>query len=317
MKRVFLILVQVLFVVSLFFAVSCSKENGEEKPSPDLTLELLPSSLAFKAIGGAPQTVLITTNASSWTYSCEDSWITITITDNQLDITVEDNELGENTTRSAMVTVIAGDKNNLDKAKTESLIITQSGETEGPYSIGSIYYETGVAGIVYKVSANGLNGMIASLTETQTCWGPHENIVTGAIDLDDGMINMNAIKDIPDWESNYLAFKWCDDFNKADITGWYLPAKNELADIYAGFSGLSSFPGEEEDAPTKYAEARDQFNATLVQYGGMAMSTDSYWSSSQFNMFISHAWRLNFHNGYSSGYSNFAVTEGVRAVRAF
>lgn len=39
---------------------------------------------------------------------------------------------------------------------------------------------------------------------------------------------MNVIKKIPYWEDSYPAFLLCEQLNTNGVTGWYLPAINEV-----------------------------------------------------------------------------------------
>ena len=61
----------------------------------------------------------------------------------------------------------------------------------------------------------------------------------GATDMDNGMVNRNTIKNNFDI-NNYPAFKWCDDKNKDGVTGWYLPAVNELIAINKAYEILNA-----------------------------------------------------------------------------
>jgi len=296
---------QILCLTAILFLTACGKDNSGGEPSPTTTLELSSSTLTFPFAGGV-QTITVTTDAADWTYSGGNSWITPAKNNNLLTVEVlPNNSLG---TRKATVTIIAA-----NNAKTEYLTITQSGETSGPYSIGSIYHENGVVGVVYKVNAAGMQGMIVSLKDTICRWSTR-NVVTGATNRDNGLDNMGVIKRINNWAGDYPVFKWCDDLNKGGVTGWYLPAQNELADLYAGFCGLSSYPGFENDAPTRYKEARAQFNVILERYGGMAMTTAWHWSSSENDG--STVWSQGFYHGYQ-GEASKSTSHRVRAVRAF
>lgn len=42
---------------------------------------------------------------------------------------------------------------------------------------------------------------------------------------------MNVIKMIPYWEDSYQLFLLCEQLNTNGVTGWYLPAINELASL--------------------------------------------------------------------------------------
>jgi hypothetical protein len=105
--------------------------------------------------------------------------------------------------------------------------------------------------------------------------------------------------------------------------GWYFPAINELGALYAGFCGLSVYPGYEADASMYYREARDRFNATLSGNGGTPISEhfSLYWSSTEYDS--DWAWHQNFGAGgqyysYSYDFNTYKQdTRRVRAIRAF
>ena len=105
------------------------------------------------------------------------------------------------------------------------------GDTPREYVVGDLYDADGVKGIVFEVS--GKHGKIISLEEKECYWSSRPDVQTRAWDEDDGMANMRKIKAIPNWRSEYQAFAWCDDMNTNGVTGWYLPAANELASLHA------------------------------------------------------------------------------------
>ena len=132
--------------------------------------------------------------------------------------------------------------------------------------------------------------MIVSTTETYCAWST-EQVVTYCSDLSDGMANMNTIKYVRDWESKYPAFKWCNDFNTRGISGWYLPAKNELNDIYTN---------------------KNAVNTTFAQYACVQL-TDWYWSSYEYSN--NYAWVLHFYGYHDYNWKD--VSHRVRAVQSF
>ena len=101
--------------------------------------------------------------------------------------------------------------------------------TQGPYKVGDYYNENGKEGVVFWVDASGFNGKIVSLTESKTKlnWTSddiEQKRLIGADDKENGANNMAKVRQIPDWQSKYPAFKWCTDLGE----GWYLPAIEEL-----------------------------------------------------------------------------------------
>ena len=154
-------------------------------------------------------------------------------------------------------------------------------------------------GIVIEVSDEDVATKIVSLTETAAEWST-EYVVTKATSTTDGKANMTAIQSIEGWETKYPAFKWCDDYtDDSGNSEWYLPAKNELNQLY---------------------EVKDYVNATIdkiIEGDGTAtkLGTGIYWSSSQDNS--NHAWSQSFFDGYQYSYTLKSTTRSVRAVRAF
>lgn len=62
-----------------------------------------------------------------------------------------------------------------------------------------------------------------------------QSIVTGATSTDNGAENTSKIHNIPNWETLYPAFKVIEDLNTEGVSGWYMPAINELT-IFGGWS---------------------------------------------------------------------------------
>lgn len=95
--------------------------------------------------------------------------------------------------------------------------------TQSKYAVGDEYSENGVTGTV--VLMNDEQRLIAKNVGSAE-WST-ENVETGANDRQNGIKNMEIIKQIPDWETLYPAFALCDELNKNGVTGWYLPAVEE------------------------------------------------------------------------------------------
>lgn len=237
-------------------------------PFEPTKLEVSPDSLLFTREGGN-LTVAVSTDADSWDYTnpmnpTVFSWFKISQEGNQLKVSVEENESVD--VRNALFFISANEKSKIIKIIQEG----DGRQTQAPYKIGDFYNENGVVGMVYKITDSGMHGMITSLKNTSTVWAV-SGTLTNALDQNDGMNNMNIIKQLTDWESRYPAFKWCDDLNRNGVSGWYLPSINELKELYAGFCGLDEYPGYETDASVRYGEARYNFEATLRKKGGYGM----------------------------------------------
>ena len=164
--------------------------------------------------------------------------------------------------------------------------------TGGPYKVGD-YYNDGIKeGIVFEVYDGGWHGKIVSVDESYEQWAVdavREN-ATHATSKGGGMGNMNKIKRLPNWKSNYPAFAWCASLGE----GWYLPAIDELMLIYQNKSII---------------------NRRLNEKGYGEIVDACYWSSTE-DADESCAWYVPVY--YGSTYSNSKLyNRYVRAVSAF
>ncbi|MDR2042167.1 MAG: hypothetical protein LBP98_07620 [Tannerella sp.] len=295
-------------------------------PFEPTTLTLSQESLSFSVKpGDTGEKVEVTTDAAHWTYTCLEPWIKVSANGQQLSVFVEENRsiVG----RHGEVLVSANER-------TKRIVVTQDSirQTSAPYSVGDIYFEKGVRGVVYKVSDAGWQGMIVSLDEGRCQWGQsvEDAAEVDCVDLSNGMNNMETVQKKTQWEERYPAFKWCNDLNTGGITGWYLPAMNELKELYAAYNGMPEY-AVEDDAKTLHGEAREKFNETLTQNGGVIL-TDTmryagaatydyplYWSSTKMDLrednetlFPAH---LDFIQGQTGTWKE--TLPRVRAVRPF
>lgn len=97
---------------------------------------------------------------------------------------------------------------------------------QSKYAVKDSYDEDGLIGTVGYIGVDGTRYIYQEVSD-QSAWST-QSIVTGANSYTDGMSNMNVIKRIPTWETLYPAFALCDALNADGITGWYLPAVEEL-----------------------------------------------------------------------------------------
>ncbi|MDR1864015.1 MAG: DUF1566 domain-containing protein [Bacteroidales bacterium] len=286
-------------------------------PFEPTTLKLSAPHLYFPTGENSPQTVEITTDAASWSwtwnlYGGSWDWVNVTRNNNTLSVSVTEPNKSIYP-REMSIVITAGEK-------TAFFSVIQAGvaSTSAPYAVGDIYKENDVTGIVYKVTGNGSHGMIVSLDETASVWTTSTNNVSyGCIDENNGMNNMDSIKKQASWEGRFPAFKWCNDKNTGTVSGWYLPSINELGELYAAFCGIAAYPGQESDAPVVYRTARDKFNSTLEQNAGTKISEGWYWSSTDFYSGYYDLVRIqNFSDGLQN-YDYRTNNKMVRAVRAF
>ncbi|MDR0968938.1 MAG: hypothetical protein LBM67_00155 [Lentimicrobiaceae bacterium] len=228
-------------------------------------------ALNFPA-NGVTETVIVTTDATEWSYTCSDTWIQADQQGNRLSVTLAaSNFILE---QIGSITVRAN-----EQTKTITVKQPQGITTEPPYNIGDIYAQDGVVGVVYQVSNGGYSGMIVSLNEMEGYF--------------------------------FQAQEWCLGFASS---GWYMPSIGDLEALYAGFCGLSEYPGEQQNASVIYKAARDRFNATLSGNGGTPITEDWYWSSTEYSNY-SH-WGQSFSSGEQDSYYD-DYDNRCRCVRNF
>lgn len=173
------------------------------------------------------------------------------------------------------------------KNKTEDIIEC------GSYKVGDYYNDGTKEGIVFVVYDGGYHGKIVSLDEGKEKWAEYAvwQNATHATSDGGGMGNMNKIKKLPNWKSNYPAFAWCASLGE----GWYLPAVDELKLIYQNKSII---------------------NRRLNERGYGEFADYCYWSSTEGVDYSDCAW-----NVYMDGGLTFSVNKDndrcVRAVSAF
>ena len=157
------------------------------------------------------------------------------------------------------------------------------------YYVGKLVTVDGVQGIVYQTSPCV---QIVTVKETTAIWCEFVDYEkTGATDADDGAKNMAVLKALG--LNKYPAAKWCADLGE----GWYLPAKNELVDIY---------------------DKKEWINDILLSNGFDELgpkegnSAGSVWSSTEYSSH--YAYRMYFSNSFMGNYDK-QYKCGVRAVR--
>lgn len=208
--------------------------------------------------------------------------------------------------------------------------------------IGYYYYSDGTwaaeldplkvpLGIIFYVNPDGKGGKMLNAEEGDAIWGVLGE--SGAGDEYDGAANTELIMSREEYRYRYPVVAWVADLRTAAVS-WYLPAKYELQQIYAGASGLQWMEsGADEffgqvDAwgvgmsvlkEEKYRAARDEFNRKIgLIPGGTGIEFDrgnAYWSSTEENE--NDVWLLALANGImnisgkDSGYGR------IRAIAVF
>ena len=178
--------------------------------------------------------------------------------------------------------------------KKEAAAVAAPPVEEG-YKIGDYYNDGTKEGIIFSLSKDKKRGKILSLNESTAKWASRavSKRETDATSDKNGMTNLNEIKNMSNWESNYPAFAWCASLGE----GWYLPASDELGLI---------------------CDNRDAINKTLNDKGYDAL-TGWYWSSTEMDNAYSWGYQLSKEewSNIGSGYNEKHVNCSVRAVAAF
>ena len=173
------------------------------------------------------------------------------------------------------------------------------------YDVGSFYEKDGVIGIVYKVDTTGLKGMIVSLDEITNCIWSNTTGSTKAGDYDDGKKNLAAIIEYGDI-ANFPGFNWCEKKNKDGISGWYLPAIEELWELGTVYNQLKD--------SLKSLKDRGITGATEFVDG------EQYWSSTEVNDQVSgypNAYYVRLSNPVKNSSFSKQTALRARAIRAF
>lgn len=181
------------------------------------TFEVSNSKIGFDKSANY-RTINISTPVSNWEAESSASWCTFSKNGNQITIRVTAAEED----RTAVVSF---------KDFDAKITVHQS-----KYAVGENYNENGIEGTVGYI---GDEERFIYKELENAAWST-ENVRTGADNKDDGEYNMNVIKKIPNWEDFYPAFYLCEQLNTNGVSGWYLPAINEVEVIPRDFSSCWS-----------------------------------------------------------------------------
>lgn len=180
---------------------------------------------------------VLTLPAAGLDVSSDAAWCTTYVKDNQLFVSLD-----ETTEDRSAVLRIAG--------RAETITVIQS-----KYDEGDVYDEGGVKGTVVKME--GAVRVVRSAKLGEATYST-ENKFAGALASSDGRLNMAKIKQMPDWQRRYPAFALCDALNTGGVSGWYLPALDEVWNL-SGDMWLST------EASNKYA-----FSCEKESFGSVA-----------------------------------------------
>lgn len=110
--------------------------------------------------------------------------------------------------------------------------------SQSKYKIGDDYSENGVEGKVYSME-NGEGHIYHNFGNQSAAWSTENVSLADAASMTDGKANTQAIKVIPGWQDLYPVFAVVDGLNTNGVTGWYIPAIDQLRfmDNLAVYSG--------------------------------------------------------------------------------
>lgn len=154
---------------------------------------------------------------------------------------------------------------------------SDSSNNEKPLMIGDEYQ----GGIIFYLSPNGKNGLIASYTQFKAKWGCRGVKINGASGEEVGSGVQNTKDIVTSCSEQSIAAKLCSDLVEGKYDDWYLPSQEELSLLHLQKSKI-----------TRIMFARENF-----------------WSSTQYN--DNSAWYQHF--GGNPGEVSPAVT-GKEAV---
>lgn len=157
--------------------------------------------------------------------------------------------------------------------------------SQSKYKIGDDYSENGVEGKVYSME-NGEGHIYHNFGNQSAAWSTENVSLADAASMTDGKANTEAIKAIPGWQDLYPAFAVVDGLNTNGVTGWYIPAIDQLRfmDNLAVYSGYYwSSTGVDADQAYYCYSSGSQMNhssnshtAKATIYGLIAIHDFSY-----------------------------------------
>lgn len=188
------------------------------------------------------RTVTINTTFANWEAESSADWCTFSKNGNQITI----HATAANTDRTAIISF---------KGFDAKITVHQS-----KYAVNDAFNENGIEGTVGYIGDD--SRLVYKELGEKVVWSS-ENVETGANSLSDGEYNMNVIKKIPFWQDSYPAFLLCEQLNVNGISGWYLPAIDELQNLKLSGSYWSS---TESDSGMAYYCAGGRYRYSAFQY---------------------------------------------------
>ena len=306
--------------------------------SSDESVAIVDRNGLVTALAKGTATVTATEDSSEITATCEVTVSGIPVESVTLDKTELEMRAGDTETLTATVNPVNADDSEVSWTSSDEAVasVSQNGEVTA-VGAGNAIITAEAGGITAECSVtvispaalwdyyyeDGQSGRIVSLDEYTGQWST-EDYETGATSDSDGKSNMETIKSISGWENSFPLFKWCTDKTQGGLE-WYIPAKKELRQMFAGISGLVwvesgaiSSQGEVNDwgdytaALSGYAAEREAFNERVKAVPGATgfNMSEIYWASDEMDETLK--WAVEFR----SGNTTFQFCDAQRLGRA-
>ncbi len=233
---------------------------------------------------GDEKTISVLTDLEDWGVNYTPDWHRISYNVEKGTITISAQKL-EGGSRSVEVTVSG-------YAGSEEISVPLKISQNKNYKLGDLYMKEGKAvGIVYKIWDDGAHGLVFSLDQYDDLMNNGKrfsiDLYAGspadpeelqknkpvAFDFNDGRENMKAFKnreftDGKDWKYHYPAAAWVDEFDtEHGSIGWYMPAANEVYDMFSFLDGFTYHA--QGEIPSAEQKARhEDINRLIKDNGG-------------------------------------------------
>lgn len=155
------------------------------------------------------------------------------------------------------ITAMCDDGTRMTKSTSNSITVERNHivpmetiEYESTYSVGDLYNENGVKGIVFLVEENGKHGKIVSMKESYGYYG-YESYVRSCKNLDNGLLNKEALYEAGAiYSSSYLM--------PPQSSVWYIPAKKELESLVQVVNVVNSSVVANGGTPFTFSDYGDE-----------------------------------------------------------
>ena len=295
-----------IFMLAIAAMVACT----EEAPVPKFTLDTNTVTLTSGEAGSS--NVLLSSNVDL-TASVEAdaaSWLSAEVTRRSLTLTYTLNDTGAE--RSANVIVSAGNLQQTVTVVQPAFVAPKTG-----YEVGDVVDD--VKGIIYWVNpSDNKIAKAVSLTRFKGKLWSTDTAAAGADKFVNGPANAEKLND-----AKYEAAAWC----SAMGDGWYLPARDELVELFEVYNGKPAAETTVAQPGSISAEekaARASFDAMLVGASAEAMNTagdalngDAYWSSTESETDASMAYFVRFGKFLVEPIEKSSTSRYTRCVKVF